>query len=88
MENNKCDCSKCEHWDECEIGLIVHNPIKRACFGVNETGKYDYEADVWEEHIIKKVDKVAQCTLMEHKGYLMGIESDAERSGGFGSTGV
>ena len=86
MENNKCDCSKCEHWDECEIGLIVHNPIKRACFGVNETGKYDYEADVWGEHIINKGDKVAQCTLMEHKGYLLGIESDTERTGGFWST--
>lgn len=71
-----------------EIGLIVHNPIKRACFGVNETGKYDYEADVWGEHIINKGDKVAQCTLVEHKGYLMGIESDVERSGGFGSTGI
>ena len=70
-----------------EIGLIVHNPIKRACFGVNETGKYDYEADVWGEHIINKGDKISQCTLMEHKGYLLGIESDTERSGGFGSTG-
>ena len=28
------------------------------------------------------------CTLVEHKGYLLGIESDTERSGGFGSTGM
>ena len=61
-----------------EIGLIVHNPILDVSFGV-------YNGDAFK---ISKGDKVAQCTLMEHKGYLMGIESDAERSGGFGSTGV
>lgn len=37
---------------------------------------------------IKKGDKVAQCTLMEHKGYLMGIETESERKGGYGSTGI
>ena len=36
--------------------------------------------------VIKKADKVAQCTLKEHKGYLMGYESDTIRTGGFGST--
>lgn len=36
---------------------------------------------------ISKGDKVAQCTLKEHKGYLMGYESDVIREGGFGSTG-
>ena len=77
MENNKCDCSKCEHWDECEIGLIVHNPIIDITFGICNGTIYT----------IKKGDKVAQCTLMEHKGYLLGIESDTERNGGFGSTG-
>lgn len=61
-----------------EIGLIVHNPILDVSFGV-------YNGDAFK---ISKGDKVAQCTLMEHKGYLMGIESDVERSGGFGSTGV
>jgi hypothetical protein len=35
---------------------------------------------------ISKGDKVAQCTLKEHKGYLMGYESDVVRTGGFGST--
>ena len=39
------------------------------------------------EEEIKKGDKVAQCTLKEHKGYLLYIESDVERKGGFGSTG-
>jgi len=34
-----------------------------------------------------KATKIAQITLLEHKGYLFGIESDVERCGGFGSTG-
>lgn len=61
-----------------EIGLIVHNPIIDITFGICNGTIYT----------IKKGDKIAQCTLKEHKGYLLGIESDAERSGGFGSTGV
>ena len=61
-----------------EIGLIVHNPII-AC---GEWGHYEYN------YTINKGDKVAQCTLKEHKGYLLGIESDAERVGGYGSTGM
>ena len=60
-----------------EIGLIVHNPIAN---DIKHNSNGDYT--------INKGDKVAQCTLMEHKGSLLGIESDAERSGGFGSTGV
>ena len=60
-----------------EIGLIVHNPIAN---DIKHNSNGDYT--------INKGDKVAQCTLMEHKGYLMGIESDVERSGGFGSTGM
>ena len=70
-----------------EIGLIVHNP---QLIILEQT---EDETEAWikngrESFIIKKGDKVAQCTLKEHKGYLMGIESDAERSGGFGSTGM
>lgn len=95
MENNKCDCSKCEHWDECEIGLIVHNPIKTVKISsLYENDDYkDMVTDVCSfpfigsSFTINKGDKIAQCTLMEHKGYLLGIESDTERSGGFGSTG-
>ena len=60
-----------------EIGLIVHNPIAN---DIKHNSNGDYT--------INKGDKVAQCTLMEHKGYLLCIESDAERSGGFGSTGM
>ena len=60
-----------------EIGLIVHNPIAN---DIKHNSNGDYT--------INKGDKIAQCTLKEHKGYLLCIESDAERSGGFGSTGV
>ena len=75
-----------------EIGLIVHNPIT----GITKHAISDTEfceaftcgnhANVYG-YTIKKGDKVAQCTLKEHKGYLLGIESDTERTGGFGSTG-
>ena len=81
MENNKCDCSKCEHWEECEIGLIVHNPIKKI-----DTLIRFFGLGFMRNYTIKKGDKVAQCTLVEHKGWLMGIESEIERTGGFGSS--
>lgn len=89
MENNKCDCSKCEHWEECEIGLIVHNPLNSIIIDA-ESNIVHVGASKLEnicEYTINKGDKIAQCTLMEHKGYLMGIESDTERVGGFGHSG-
>jgi len=36
---------------------------------------------------IKKGDKIAQITLIEHKVHLFGINTNEERTGGFGSTG-
>lgn len=36
---------------------------------------------------VKKGDRVAQITLLEHKAYLFGIDTEDERTGGFGSTG-
>lgn len=75
-----------------EIGLIVHNPTN-INKGFYTTGEYSRElhmrTDFKEKTSFKisKGDKVAQCTLKEHKGYLMGYESDAIRDGGFGSTG-
>lgn len=36
---------------------------------------------------ISKGDKIAQILLKEHKTYLMGIDTQEERTGGFGSTG-
>ena len=68
-----------------EIGLIVHNPTKIAYEKAEDTSGY-VECD--DNFIINKGDKVAQCTLKEHKGYLMGYESDVVRVSGFGSTGI
>lgn len=67
-----------------EIGLIVHNPINLN-FICDYLANNDYKK--YSNFIIKKGDKVAQCTLKEHKSYLMGYESDVLRTGGFGSTG-
>jgi len=79
-ENAMSLCDKCKHYDSCELGLIVHNHTQKFCKNTGYAIKgYDYT--------INKGDKIAQCTLMEHKGYLLGIESHAERSGGFGSSG-
>jgi len=43
-----------------------------------ETGKFQ----------IKKGDKIAQITLLEHKSYLFGIDTKEEPKGGFGNTGI
>lgn len=65
-----------------EIGLIVHNPVERL---QNFQGGY---CEIYPDtYYINKGDKVAQATLKEHKGYLMGYESEEERTGGFGSSG-
>ena len=41
-----------------------------------------------EKFIINKHDKIAQILLKEHKTYLMGIDTDDVRNGGFGSTDI
>jgi dUTP pyrophosphatase len=38
-------------------------------------------------YTIKRGDRIAQITLKEHKSWMMGIESEVLRSGGFGSSG-
>lgn len=68
-----------------EIGLIVHNPVKAINISLDDWAS-TYALDGRPFHI-KKGDKVAQCTLKKHKGYLLGYESDVIRKGGFGSTG-
>ncbi len=68
-----------------EIGLIVHNPINLN-FICDYLANSDYKK--YSNFKIKKGDKVAQCTIAPHEGYLMGYETDAVRDGGFGSTGI
>ena len=81
-----------------EIGIILHNPyfyklkaIEKAhedCH-TDDGGNFDFREKV--DSIlygieIKKGDRIAQITLVEHKLYLFGIESEEERVGGYGST--
>lgn len=76
-----------------EICLILHDPITGitkhpmsnqkdldAFTCLNSSNAYSYK--------INKGEKIAQIMLCEHKSYLMGYESDTERSGGFGSSGL
>lgn len=67
-----------------EIGLIVHNP-QNLNYYRDDLGEYEIKEN--SPYFINKGDKVAQCTIKEHKGYLMGYESDVIRTSGFGSTG-
>lgn len=54
-----------------EIMICLHNPIRQIRGNIT----------------IKKGDKIAQISLVEHKTYLLGVETGEERKGGFGSTG-
>ncbi len=69
-----------------EIKIIIHNPITSENL-TSDDNKYIKDAFVYTEYKISKGDKIAQILLKEHKGYLLGVESDEERTGGFGSTG-
>jgi len=77
-----------------EIGLIVHNPLtertarEATMKQIIQTNGGDFNKYIFDEgYFINKGNKVAQCTLKEHKGYLMGYENEVTRDGGFGSTG-
>lgn len=77
-----------------EICALLHNPIDLdfveaiSCqeVVVSMTGD-NRETPHCGNSEIKKGDKICQIILKENKTYLMGIESDEERSGGFGSSG-
>ena len=87
-----------------EIMIILHNPIQYIDKAIDINKNEDYiEIDYLgsptprEDGIkvkysssfkIKKGDKIAQILLKEHKTYLMGIDTDDERNGGFGSTDI
>jgi len=80
---------------EDEIKIIIHNPICGVYqdfqdgfdedFKLLETHTYN-AANNEVRYTVKKGDKIAQILLKEHKSYLFGIESEEERTGGFGST--
>jgi len=77
-----------------ECGLIIHNPVRRNFIMrlINENFRKLGLSGILcmynsGDALIAKGDKIAQCTLKEHKGYLMGYESDVVREGGFGNTG-
>ena len=81
-----------------EIKIIIHNPIihieREIEFDKEDDYiEIDYKGTPNEEkytcsdmYRIKKGDKIAQILLKEHKTYLMGITSNEERTGKFGST--
>ena len=71
-----------------EIGLIIHNPISEIESFNDGCSDFIELKGCNEQYLfaIQKGDKVAQCTLKEHKGYLMGYETETLRIGGFGST--
>ena len=60
-----------------EIKIIIHNPLN----GIANRGAMNQRY-----FTIKKGDRIAQILLKEHKGYLLGVMNDDERTGGFGST--
>ena len=66
-----------------ELKIIIHNPLVTAYFGEGDR----LEIGLYDKYEIKKGDKIGQITLLEHKSYLFGIDSEDERDGGFGSTG-
>jgi dUTPase len=62
-----------------EIKIIIHNPLELTHFQ-NDVSSKMYK--------INKGERIAQVTLIEHKGYLFGIDTEDERDGGIGSTGA
>lgn len=69
-----------------EIMICLHNPIdiQDICFAVNDNDISELHNPSFRE--IKRGQKVAQISLVEHKSYLFGVESVDKRAGGFGST--
>ena len=78
MEENKC--KECEYWNECEIKICLHNPLT-----AEDTYDFSNGGEI-EGFKIKKGQRIAQISLVEHKGYLFGIKSEGKRTGGFGSS--
>ena len=71
---------------EGEIGIVLHNPIKVTEISVDYKTSKVKSVGISEVQTIKKGDRIAQITLLEHKANLFGIDTEDERIGGFGST--
>ena len=67
---------------EQEIQLVLTNPIGNHFAYMSENSVFSTN-----KYKISKGDKIAQIMLKEHKSYLMGIDTEEKRTGGFGSTG-
>ena len=65
-----------------EIMIILHNPITFKAI-VKWIFSFGRNKSVFK---ISKGEKIAQILLKEHKTYLMGVDTDDVRNGGFGST--
>lgn len=68
-----------------EIKLLVHNPFSDIHITRENTARPTGVDNKYKIEI-NKGDRIAQVTILEHKGFLMGIESKEKRDGGFGST--
>ncbi len=79
-----------------EIKIIIHNPIRQIAIFSDVADELLGNEEVLTntkimhlgDRTIKKGDKIAQILLKEHKSDLLGVGSDEERTGGFGSTGA
>ena len=72
-----------------EIKICLHNPIKNVFAGAYGGGCNIGKAFILEKGQLDKNGKpiaIAQISLVEHKTYLLGVETEDERVGGFGST--
>lgn len=70
-----------------EIMIILHNPVQLHRFVQNCENRTVLAFDDDVEFKISKGEKIAQIMLCEHKSWLLGYESETERTGGFGHSG-
>ena len=73
---------------EDEIKICLHNPIKTESV-MNFLREYERKKPLeafYTEVKISKGQRIAQISLVEHKTYLLDIDTKEKRTGGFGST--
>lgn len=90
--SEKIENFKCSHY----LQLMLRSSLSKKLIIANGVGviDLDYKDEIMirvhnpmDEFIVHKGDRIAQITILEHKAYMFGIETDIERNGGFGSTG-